>query len=183
VLAVIAILVLAYVFTDKDGRQESQRTALGQPLSVELQFNAADVTITPTMVRPVTDAEREADGYGLFEKISEPDLKANRIWVTEYRVERAGEGEIDPFVVGPSKWRALTSSDGERIHASVTLRPDEPCDGHATFTEPSSTLCAYFVVPEGEKITELVFSGVDRSTTSRRTLGPLERYVTWTIEP
>jgi len=181
-LAVIGILALAFVFGDKDGRQESQRAALGAPLTVELAFNAAEVTITPTLVRPVTDAEREAQGYRVFETFSEPDLEANRIWVAQYRVERVGEGEIDPFIVGASRWRVLTSSDGERIHSSVTLRPDEPCDGTVKFAEPSTTLCAYFLVPADETVTELVFTGVDRSTSSRRTIGPIERYVTWTIE-
>lgn len=182
VVGVIALfVVLAWLASDKDGRNESQREPLGTPLSVKLEFAKTDVTIAATEVRPVTAQEFADGGFERWEKFYGADLSGTRVWVVSFAVVRGGDGEIDPFAIGASNWSAVTS-EGERILSAWPWGATLPCEPADSWTDPGLTSCAFFIVPDGDEVTEVQFTGVDRSSSSRRQIGPIERYVTWTID-
>jgi hypothetical protein len=182
IVVVVLFAVIAWLASDKDGRNESQREPLGTPLSVKLEFAKTPVTIAATEVRRITAEEFADGGFERWERFYGIELGRARVWAARFAVVRGGDGEIDPFTLGASNWSVVTN-EGERIHASWARGATLPCAPADTWTEPSLTSCAFFIVPEGDAVTEVQFTGVDRSSTSRRQIGPIERYVTWTVEP
>jgi hypothetical protein len=177
----VLILVLAWFFGDRDGRNESQREPLGTPLSVQLEFVKTDVTIAATEVRPVTAQEVADGGFERWERFYGVDLGGKRIWAVRFAVVRGGDGEIDPFTLGASNWEVVTSA-GERIHSAWPWGATLPCAPVERWIDPGMTSCAFFIVPDGDEVAEVQFTGVDRSSTTRRQIGPIERYVTWTVD-
>ena len=182
VAVIVPFMVVAWLASDKDGRNESQREPIGTPLAVELEFVETPVTIVVSELRPITPKEFEEGGFRRWQTLSGIDLDDMRVWVASFDIERDGEGEISPFTIGSTNWNLITVDD-ERILSSRPWGGSLPCEPIETWRDPAMSSCAYFIVPSAGEVVEVQFTGVDRGRAGRRTLPPLERYVTWTVEP
>jgi hypothetical protein len=177
--ALVLFLVIAWLASDKDGRNRAAVEPLGTPIEIKLQFEGTRVTVAATDLRPITAQEQAEGGFRRWESVYNVDLEEQQIWVVEYTVVRGGEGEIDGYQLGRSNWSVVNDRD-DRIH-SAFWSAELPCEPTTEWREPSVTSCAFFIVPEGDRLTEVQFSGVDTSNHGRRQLPVIERYVVWTL--
>lgn len=187
-LAVTLVAALALTGCSSGSEHEAQREAFGTSIPFELQFHGPDVAITTDSIIVVSPDDYKAWGVGRWEFLYDDDLTGVNLTALQYTVDYldAESVDFDAYSLGANNWE-VTTSTGEIVFSAFRTSDSPDC---VPFNETKAAVlastgrasgCAIFFIPEGETIREVHFTGVDRSSRSRRSIGPTVRYVTWTV--
>ena len=187
-LAVTLVAALALTGCSSGSEHEAQREAFGTSIPFELQFQGPDVAITTDSIIVVSPDDYKAWGVGRWEFLYDDDLTGVNLTALQYTVDYLDTKSVDfdAYSLGANNWE-VTTSTGEIVYSAFRTSDSPDC---VPFTDTKAAVlastgrasgCAIFFIPEGETIREVHFTGVDRSSRSRRSIGPTVRYVTWTV--
>jgi len=187
-LAVALAAALALTGCSSGSEHEAQREAFGESIPFELQFHGPNVAITTDSIIVVSPDDYTAWGVGRWEFLYDDDLSGMNVTALQYTVEYLDTEAVDfdAYSLGSTNWE-VTTSTGEIVRSAFRTSDSPDCvpfddaKGAVLASTGRASGCAIFFIPEGETIREVHFTGVDRSSRSRRSIGPTVRYVTWTV--